>query len=1334
LQAVIGRALATRAATSAGGVAVSWGEHGTVSFRPARGGSGSFGMRPVSIGRSGPEAVSPGPFVFGRTATTEALGYGLRAWYRASALGLEQGFTVSRRPAGAAESFTIVLGASGDMRARATGAGRLTISGRTGPPMSYGPVQATDARGRALHVRVIVAGTQVRVAVNDVDATYPLTIAGVITEAPAVAATFAGSASEDLGYSVVLSAGGRVALVGADKYGSGDGAAYVYTETAGGSWSTTPVATFTGSGGEGLGSSVALSADGQTALVGAPYYRSSGDPGPDGAAYLYSETGGTWSATPVATFTGSSLEQLGRSVALSADGQVAVVGAPGYVSGSGAAYVYTDAGGSWSTAATMTAAGLGVTGLGFAVALSADGGTALVGAPDDGDAYVYSDAGGSWSTAPVATFRGTDNDALGYSVALSADGQVALVSVPSRTSSDANAAYVYTDDGGAWSTAPAETFTLGTAFPNSVALSADGQTAAVGTSSLPEGLVFSQTGGSWSAVALEPPGSVPGSGGGFGWSMALSADGQTILTSAPGAGTGGEAYVYTTTTLQSDDDPAASFAGSSGGTQQMPVALSADGQTAVVGAPGAGSGNQGAAYVYSETAGTWSANPTATFTGTDGEQFGSSVAISADGETVLSGGNGVANVYTSSGGIWASNPVASFDVSGAAGFGCSVALSADGRTALVGAKEAGGTEAGAAYLYTEVGGSWSTTPSATFTGYDPSGDFGASVALSADGQTALVGAPQGGGAPSEYGGAFLYGETGGSWPTSPTAAFSQGAPGDLFGYSVALSADGQTALVGAPGQTAISFMGGAFLYTETGGSWPAVPYAFDSWGAGTGTSVALSADGQTALVGAPDTDLFAGAAYLYNAAEGVWTSLPAASFAGGPNDWFGGSVALSADGQTVLAGGPRPAPGHAYLYTNVATAPTVTVYVSGYQAYGSSSPTFSHDDDIPTTGVEVGGALTCSEVEPATPDLAPVALDATLGVGTYTVDGDSCDGLYVTGAGSFGYALRYVGSAYGFDVMPAQSSSTPGGGSSSSTPGGGSPGGGSPGGGSPGGGSPASGSTSSTVPAGATSQTISFTAPSLGAVGRSATLAATGGASGNPVVFSVDASSGKGVCDVSGTDGTTVTYTAPGDCVIDANQAGNASYSAAPEVQQTTVVVVTKGRAVQRITFAPIAGKTVAQSPVTVRAAASSGLAVTFSTTTPSVCIPVRTKRGVAITLLRVGTCTVRASQAGNARYEPATPVSRSFEVSKASQTITFVPITGKTLAQSPVTVRAVASSGLVVTIGTSTPSVCTPVRTRSGTRITLHEAGICSVRASQAGNVDYGAARRVSRSFRVSR
>ncbi len=92
------------------------------------------------------------------------------------------------------------------------------------------------------------------------------------------------------------------------------------------------------------------------------------------------------------------------------------------------------------------------------------------------------------------------------------------------------------------------------------------------------------------------------------------------------------------------------------------------------------------------------------------------------------------------------------------------------------------------------------------------------------------------------------------------------------------------------------------------------------------------------------------------------------------------------------------------------------------------------------------------------------------------------------------------------------------------------------------------------IASGLLTQTITYTGPTTGVVGTPGTLSATGGGSPNPVVFTVDETSGAGVCNVTGTNGTTVNYTAAGNCVIDANQAGTGSYAAANQVQQTIVV------------------------------------------------------------------------------------------------------------------------------------------------------------------------------------
>ena len=218
-------------------------------------------------------------------------------------------------------------------------------------------------------------------------------------------------------------------------------------------------------------------------------------------------------------------------------------------------------------------------------------------------------------------------------------------------------------------------------------------------------------------------------------------------------------------------------------------------------------------------------------------------------------------------------PVASFSGSSGASFGESVALSADGREALVGAQFAN-----SAYLFAETAGTWRTTPMATLSG--GSGGFGSSVALSADGREALVGAPFT--SSNEAGAVYVYKESARGWPTRPVATLS-GRRGDFLGSSVALSADGQEALLGAPAAGA-GFRGAAYLYAESAGSWPASPIAsFPSSsrsGDGLGSSVALSADGQVALVGAPYARSGNSAAYLYAESAGSWPTTPTASFIG----------------------------------------------------------------------------------------------------------------------------------------------------------------------------------------------------------------------------------------------------------------------------------------------------------------------------------------------------------------------------------------------------------------------------------------------------------------------
>jgi DnaJ-class molecular chaperone len=147
-------------------------------------------------------------------------------------------------------------------------------------------------------------------------------------------------------------------------------------------------------------------------------------------------------------------------------------------------------------------------------------------------------------------------------------------------------------------------------------------------------------------------------------------------------------------------------------------------------------------------------------------------------------------------------------------------------------------------------------------------------------------------------------------------------------------------------------------------------------------------------------------------------------------------------------------------------------------------------------------------------------------------------------------------------------------------------------------------------------------------------------------------------------------------------------------------------------------------APFTVNATASSGLPVSFSIVSGPATIS-----GNTVTITGAGLITVRASQAGDATYNAAVPVDRSFTVAKANQTITFNPLANKTFGSAPFNIFTTSSSGLTVSL-----SIVSGPATVSGTTVTLTGAGIVTVRASQAGNSNYNAAASIDRSFTVDK
>ena len=304
----------------------------------------------------------------------------------------------------------------------------------------------------------------------------------------------------------------------------------------------------------GFGRSVALSGDGDTALVGGP-----GANGNLGAAWVFVRSGEGWTpqGPPLAAGTESLKGHFGRSVALSDDGDMALIGAPGDAGYKGAAWVFTRAGTSWSEQAKLTAGEGGVGDFGLSVALSGDGTRALIGAPASGDgvgaAWVFSSGeAASWSQQSKLLANGeSGEDHFGYSVALSADASTALVGGRGREGT-VGGAWAFTGEGDAWSE--------------------------------PESLAAGSEGGDLAK---------------FGYSVALSADGDTALVGDPGAfGSAGGAWLFTRSTTTFGPGEALTATGERGnGRLGSGVALAADGAPGLLGAPG-DSGRAGAAWSF----------------------------------------------------------------------------------------------------------------------------------------------------------------------------------------------------------------------------------------------------------------------------------------------------------------------------------------------------------------------------------------------------------------------------------------------------------------------------------------------------------------------------------------------------------------------------------------------------------------------------------------------------------------------------------------------------------------------------------------------------------------
>jgi hypothetical protein len=291
-------------------------------------------------------------------------------WFANGPAGVEQGFTIDTKPAGATSgALTLALSLSGTLTARPGTGGGLVLTGAGGKTvLRYGDLSVTDASGKTLPAHMTVEHGRVLISVDAHGARYPLTVDPLMSVAELYASP--GTEEEELGYSAVAVSGKTVvagapsATVGGHKSA---GAAYVFTEGENG-WSTsTQAAELLPSSSEEnalFGHSVAIS--GKTIVIGAP--DASDTETYSGAAYVFSEPANGWATGPVqhqATELGDTVNEVypefGKSVAIS--GETIVVGSPLYVNyiyeprtfrahpEVGAAFVFVQPAGGWAAKA-----------------------------------------------------------------------------------------------------------------------------------------------------------------------------------------------------------------------------------------------------------------------------------------------------------------------------------------------------------------------------------------------------------------------------------------------------------------------------------------------------------------------------------------------------------------------------------------------------------------------------------------------------------------------------------------------------------------------------------------------------------------------------------------------------------------------------------------------------------------------------------------------------------------------------------------------------------------------------------------------------------------------
>ena len=296
--------------------------------------------------------------------------------------------------------------------------------------------------------------------------------------------------------------------------------------------------------------------------------------------------------------------------------------------------------------------------------------------------------------------------------------------------------------------------------------------------------------------------------------------------------------------------------------------------------------------------------------------------------------DGAAYIFVRSGTSWSQQQKISGETNQFDRFGENVTMSSDGTYVLIyaEAEDTGGSDVGATYVYVRSHNSWSQQAKITSPNPENYQRFGSALSLNEDGTYAVIGAyGEAVSSLNDAGAVYIYTRSGSSWSQQTRLTSASPTSSNQFGNSVSINADGTTLAIGeVAGDTEATSAGEVYIFTRSGSTWTqqALLTASDAEESDLfGAKVSLSADGNHVVIGALSEDTggsLAGAAYVFARSGSTWTQKAKIQASDKQaNDYFSQSVSINSNGSFVIsgakfeaggAGDPKPYSGAAYIY------------------------------------------------------------------------------------------------------------------------------------------------------------------------------------------------------------------------------------------------------------------------------------------------------------------------------------------------------------------------------------------------------------------------------------